>query len=80
MRGNALVTDCESGSAATKFSGALHDETKVEDTAAADSEGNTAEGNPCFLSDILIYSASHKVPFETGGAAYIYLIHVIVRV
>lgn len=81
IRGNASGTDCEKGSAATKLLGADHDITKVSDTAAADSEiGKAAEGDSNLLLDIFIYSASHCVPLEPGGAAYIYLIHVIVRV
>ncbi len=54
--------------------------TMADDTAAADSDGKAAEGNSWLLLDMFIYAASHKVPFGTGGAAYIYLIHVIVRV
>ncbi len=80
IRGNALERDALIGSAATKFLGAMHDAPILVDTAAADSDGNAAEGKRNFLSDMLIYAVSHCVPFESGGTVYIYLWHVIAPV
>lgn len=81
IRGNASGTDWEKGSTATKLLGAFHESTIVGDTAVADAEmGEIAEGKRKLLLDMEIYSVSHCVPFETGGAIYIYLANVVVPV